>query len=374
MKQGTFHSILSPQSPTLNRMRNESNNSIGKDYNWKILALCLLPLLLGACLTTKSTKTPAFRGLTASESDRLETMNNPGWRNLKPLQPDKDDTPENLAEVADLFLQNGDYESSLYNYYKILAQDPQRHDIRYKTGVTLLLTGKLDEAKKELAEVLLHKIDMMEAHEALGAVYLQENNLGEAQQEFRSVLAVDPKRFQSRYFLGETYLRSNQYSQALTEFKSAQEQVPQSAKVLSALGWTYFKLKNYDQGLQWLKKAQIMDPNNKKLNHRLGMVLAAQKKFPEALEAFRKGGDEAQAFNNIGVHYYLDHRYAEAARCFQRALDLRPSYYQEAKINLEKTLARLQEERPAKEGTALRQTEGAHLSRNQPTTGKDLSE
>ncbi len=118
---------------------------------------------------------------------------------------------------------------------------------------------------------------------------------------------------------------------------------------MSDLGWTYFKLKNYDQGLQWLKKAQALNPKDKKLNHRLGMILAAQKKFPEALEAFRKAGDEAQAFNNIGVHYYLDHRYAEAARCFQKALDLRPTYYQEAKVNLEKTLARLQEEEPETE-------------------------
>jgi tetratricopeptide (TPR) repeat protein len=77
------------------------------------------------------------------------------------------------------------------------------------------------------------------------------------------------------------------------------------------------------------------------------MVLASQKKFPEALAAFRQAGDEAQALNNVGVHYYLDHRYAEAARCFQKALELRPTFYQEAKLNLEKALARLQEEKPA---------------------------
>ncbi len=290
----------------------------------KILALCLMPLLCCACLTPKGQKTQGFRGLTGSEAERLEALNDPSWRNIKPPKREKDDSPQNLAEMAELFFQNGNYGNALVNYYKILAQDPQRQDIRYKVGMALLFTGKLAEAKKELAEVLLHQMDMVEAHEALGMVFLQENNLGEARQEFSSVLAVDPKRFQSRYLLGETYLRAAQYPQALTEFKSAQELAPQSARVLSDLGWTYFNLKNYDQGLQCLKKAQALNATDKKLNHRLGMVLAAQKKFPEALEAFRKAGDEAQAFNNIGVHYFLEHRYGEAARCFQKALDLRP--------------------------------------------------
>jgi tetratricopeptide (TPR) repeat protein len=149
--------------------------------------------------------------------------------------------------------------------------------------------------------------------------------------------------------LGETYLGGKQYSQALTEFKAAQELAPNSARVMSNLGWAYFKTDKTDQGLQWLKKAQALNPDNPKINHRLGMVFAAQKKYPEALAAFRKGGDEAQALNNIGVHYYLDRRYAEAARCFQKALEVRPTFYQEAKVNLGKALARLQEEKPAEE-------------------------
>jgi Flp pilus assembly protein TadD len=339
----------------------------------KTLSICLISLLLCSCLTTKGSKNaPAFRGLTGSEAERLEALNNPGLRDLRPKQPEKDDSPENLAETAEMFLQNGDFERSLYNYSKILSQNPERHDIRYKLGVALLLSGKLDEAKKELAEVLLHKMDMLEAHEALGVVYLQENNITGARQEFSSVLALDPKRLQSRCFLGETCLRANQFSQALTEFKAAQELAPTSAKVLSNLGWTYFKMKDYDQSLQYLKKVQAMNPSDKKLNHRLGMVLAAQKKFPEALEAFRKAGDEAQAFNNVGVHYYLEHRYGEAARCFQKALDLRPVYYQEAKVNLEKALARLQDERPAEIEPNPVKGEQLSWSRHQPTNNKDL--
>jgi Tfp pilus assembly protein PilF len=306
-----------------------------------------VPLLASACLTTKSAKNPGFRGLTASEAGKLEGLNDSSWENMKSIKPEKGESLADLNENAATFLHNGDYEQSILTYSKILSKEPERYDICYKLRLALLLSGKLGKAKTELAEVLLHKTDMPEVHEALGVVYLKENHFAAAQKEFRSALALDPKRFQSRFYLGETCLRANQYSQALPEFQAALELAPRSDRVMISMGWTMFKQKNYDQGLQWLKKAQALNPDNPSLNYRLGMVLAAQKKFPEALAAFRNSGDEAQAYNNIGVHYYLDHRYEEAARCFQKALDLRPTFYQEAKVNLEKTLARLHEATPA---------------------------
>ena len=251
-----------------------------------LILLCLLPFLTSACLTTRTAKAPAFRGLTASEADRLESQNETAWQKPRPAKPEKDDSPENLAEMAEIFLQNGDYERSVHNYSKILSQNPERDDIRYKLGITLLLAGNLEEAKKELAEVLLHKMDMVEAHDALGVIYLQENKFTEAQQEFRSALALDPRRYQSHYLLGETFLRQQQFSQALPEFKAALEIVPGSARVMSAIGWTYFKQKDCDQGLQWLKKAKGIDPNNSRINYRLGMILAAQKKLSRGPGSF----------------------------------------------------------------------------------------
>ena len=336
-----------------------------QNFFYSVLILILLPFLTSACLTNRTAKAPAFRGLTASEADRLQSQNDNAWQKPRPAKPEKDDSPENLAEMAEIFLQNGDYERSVHNYSKILTQNPERIDIRYKLGITLLLAGNLAEAKKELAEVLLHQMDLVEAHDALGVIYLQENKFTEAQQEFRSALALDPRRYQSHYLLGETLLQQQQFSPALPEFKAALAAAPGSARIMCALGWAYFKQKDCDQGLQWLKKAKGIEPNNSRINYRLGMIFAAQKKYSEALAAFRQAGDEAQAFNNIGVHYYLDHRYSEAARCFQKALELRPTFYQEAKVNLNKALERLQEESPADPDRPDHQSQKLSLNKNQ---------
>jgi Flp pilus assembly protein TadD len=96
--------------------------------------------------------------------------------------------------------------------------------------------------------------------------------------------------------------------------------------------------------LRHLKKAQTLNPEDPKTNHYLGLIYAAEKKYPEALEAFLKAGDEAQAYNNLGVQYYLERRYSEAAKCFQKALELRPTFYEEARRNLDRALQKMAEE------------------------------
>ena len=112
-----------------------------------------------------------------------------------------------------------------------------------------------------------------------------------------------------------------------------------------ALGQAYLKMKKYPDAVTYLKQGQALAPQDQKVNYHLGMALAAQKRYPEALEAFMKAGDEAQAYNNIGVHYFGDGRYEEAAKCFQKAIDLRPTFYQEARGNLQRALEKLHQAR-----------------------------
>lgn len=252
---------------------------------------------------------------------------------------------DRLEAIADLSLLSRDYESSLFNYLQILQENPERHDLRYKVGVIYLLTGQAEAARQELATVLTQRPDLLEAHEALGLVHLQEKRYPLAIQEFQLVLAQDSRRAKTQYLLGATYLEAGQTPRAITELKKAEVLDPRQVSTYIALGQAYQQQKNYQQAVTMLKKGQSLEPQNQKVNHHLGMALAALKRYPEAMEAFLKAGDEAQAYNNIGVHYFLDGQYEEAAKCFQRALDLRPTFYHEAKINLQRSLEKLSQAR-----------------------------
>jgi tetratricopeptide (TPR) repeat protein len=310
------------------------------------ISLCLLlvaPLLLSHC-ASKESNTFGLRMLKPEESARLSSVYNP-WYTRK--TPDRQDIkllpPERLESLGEIALQSQDYEGSLANFVQILEQDPERDDVRYKVGVILVLTGHPEAARKELAQVLARKPNMLEAHEAMGLVNLEEKQYPAAIQEFQTVLARDPKRAKTHHLLGLTYLESGQIPLAISQLKMAADLNSTQASTYINLGQAYLRQKDYTQAINSLKKGQSLAPQNKKVNYFLGMALAGQKRYNDALEAFLKAGDEAQAYNNIGVHYFVDGKYEEAAKCFQRAIELRPTYYGEAKANLQKALEKLQE-------------------------------
>jgi tetratricopeptide (TPR) repeat protein len=252
---------------------------------------------------------------------------------------------DRLEAVGEMSLQSRDYETSLINFLQILQHDPTRFDIRYKVGVIFFLTGQFEPARQELALVLVQRPEMVEAHEALGLVHLEEKHYAQAMDEFQWVLHRDPKRIKARYLLGIAYLKAGQHPRAIAEFERVLVLDPGNVTSLTALGQAYLQQNNSSRALLYLKRAQTLDPKNPKVNRYLGMTLARLKRYPEALEAFSRAGDEAQAYNNIGVYYYKDGQYEEAAKCFQRALDLRTTFYQEAKTNLQRALEKLQQAR-----------------------------
>jgi tetratricopeptide (TPR) repeat protein len=252
-------------------------------------------------------------------------------------------SPERREALGDLLLERREYEGSLVHYLQLLKAEPQRTDIRYKVGVILLLGGQTEAARQELTEVLAAKPDMLEAKEALGLTYLEEKKYPEAIRIFQEVLNQDRSRIKTRHLLGVAYLAQDKPREAIRAMEPAASRSGNNVALLASLGQAYLKVKDYNRALLYLQKGHSLEPNNKKINLNIGMALAGLKRYPEAFEAFRRGGDEAQAYNNIGVHYYLDGRYEDAAKCFQKALDLRPTFYEEAKTNLQRALEKLQE-------------------------------
>jgi tetratricopeptide (TPR) repeat protein len=252
-------------------------------------------------------------------------------------------SPERREALGDLLLERREYEGSLVHYLQLLKAEPQRTDIRYKVGVILLLGGQTEAARQELTKVLAAKPDMLEAKEALGLTYLEEKKYPEAIRNFQEVLYQDRSRIKTRHLLGVAYLAQDKPREAIKVMEPAASRSGNNVAILASLGQAYLKVKDYNRALLYLQKGHSLEPNDKKINLNIGMALAGLKRYPEAFEAFRRGGDDAQAYNNIGVHYYLDGRYEDAAKCFQKALDLRPTFYEEAKTNLQRALEKMQE-------------------------------
>jgi len=306
-----------------------------------VLALTL-PLLASQC-SKKSPQVPTVQGLTSKQNENFQALH-PSWGDQKPKPPEPipDDRLESLGDTA---LQNRDFNKSLISYMQILQEHPERYDLHYKVGVLFLLAGKLEAAQKELALVLVHQPEMLKAHEAMGLVHLQGKQYPLAIEEFQYVLAQDPQRAKTYHLLGVSFLESGRPERAIQPLNMAIRLDPRLLSSHIALAQAYEQQKDYPHAVTTLKQAQTLAPQDPKVNELLGRALGAQKQYPQALEAFMKGGDEAQAYNNIGVFYFMDGHYEEAAKCFQRAMELRPTFYQEAQTNLQRALEKMQQTR-----------------------------
>ncbi len=303
----------------------------------KALAVALLLPLASHC----GKKEGPVRSLKLSEVAKLEKVYAPR-KEAPPSEDIKTVLPQRAEALGDMLLSRRDYDSSLASYLQILKDQPERHDVRYKVGVILLLSGQYEAARREFSRVLQGNPQMVEAREGLGLACLQDRQNNEAIQEFRTAVSQEPQRAKSRYFLGLTYLIADRPRDAIPELETAIRLEPKNPAPYTTLGQAYLKLKNYSQAVTTFKRGLEVAPENKKLNYQMGLALANQQRYEEAFPYFLKAGDEAQAYNNIGVHYFMEGKYEEAAKCFQKALDLRPVHYQEAKINLERALEKLQ--------------------------------
>ena len=308
-----------------------------------LILVLTLPLLASRC-SKKSPQAPSVLGLTPDQAEKFQALHPDPWSDQKSKTSEQLPN-DRLEAIGDLALKNRNFDHSLVNYLQILKDHPERYDLHYKVGVIFLLSGKLEPAQKELALVLVHQPEMLKAHEAMGLVHLQGKQYPLAINEFQHVLNQDAKRAQTHHLLGVSYLESGKPDRAILALKTATGLDPRQLSSHIALAQAYPQQKDYPHAVASLKQAKALAPKNQKVNQLLGQALGAQKQYPQALEAFMQVGDEAQAYNNIGVFFFMDGQYEEAAKCFQRALELRPTFYQEAKTNLQRAIEKMQETR-----------------------------
>jgi Tfp pilus assembly protein PilF len=94
---------------------------------------------------------------------------------------------------------------------------------------------------------------------------------------------------------------------------------------------------SYREAIDAFRQAIKVDPSYKRIYNNLGLVLAKINKYKEAMQAFRSGGDEAQAYNNLGCVYLLKSKKDKAIRAFEKAIEAKPTFYGTASDNLQRT-------------------------------------
>lgn len=234
------------------------------------------------------------------------------------------------------FVRQGREELAFEQFSRAAALDPQLMEARFNRGKLLVARGMTDQALNEFQTVIEHMPEFAPAYEAAGIVYFQNSLYEEAKRHFAKALGLDPALTRSYTHMGAIHNYNKNYDQALKAFKTAASTDPADGSIYNNIGITHSMMGDDQAAVEAFRVAIRLGAPSSRAYNNMGLALARLKRFDEALEAFRCAKGEAAAYNNLGYVFFLNGDYTRAVACFERAMEIEPTYYHRASENLKR--------------------------------------
>lgn len=255
--------------------------------------------------------------------------------------------PENNADeyekLGDAMLSNGKYFLAFMQYENSLKKNKENLRVEYKKGLALLRAGRNDEAQKTFQLILQKMPDFAPAREGLARVNFKNKLYHIAKANFETAIALDPLLWRSYSYLGNLHDLAGEYDQAIKEYKTALTIKPDAGFIYNNMGVSFYLSGRYQEAIDSFYQALRLAYDTHKVYNNLGRVLLKLALYDKAFEAFKKGGSEAVAYNNVGVGYLNNGQFDTAAQYFEKAIELSPQFYVLANENLKKCRAKQKE-------------------------------
>jgi len=163
-------------------------------------------------------------------------------------------------------------------------------------GLVYQGTGKYEQASQEYAKAAAVQPTLDAAQSGLARSYESLNHLEDAEKAYRTAIALRPNYWAGYNRLGAFYLRHGKMEEAAQMFAQVVSLVPDSFMGYSNLGATRLQEGRYQDAIVPLERSL----------------------------AIRKTGD---ATSNLGTAYFALHRYADAAKQYEEAVQMSGNEY-----------------------------------------------
>lgn len=245
-------------------------------------------------------------------------------------------TPEEYERRGDNYLKQNNIDMAFIQYDRALRLKPHDFDLQYKLGCLFLKKDQLKEAKKMFKDILHDDPSYAPAYSGIGQVYFKGEELDKAEESFQQAVKLDIGLLQAHNFIGIIYNNQHRFDDAITQYKAAIALKPNSGTLLNNLGMSYYFNGEYERAAEiFMRTLRIEDSRNKACNN-LALTLSKLRRYDESFNVFKKCGNEASAYNNIGYIYMMDRRYREAIESFEKSIEISPKLYVRAYKNLKK--------------------------------------
>jgi Flp pilus assembly protein TadD len=222
--------------------------------------------------------------------------------------------------------------------------EPRAH---YMLAVALYNDRQFDDARREFETFIRLEPDLAEvvdAHDALGALASRAGQPGLAEDHTRAALAMNPAHPAARKHLGDALLAQHRFDEAIREYRQYLRLKPADDEAITNVGVALGNLgsENADAEAEF-RRALALNPSNQKANRTLAVLLLqrgnAGEAEPFARRAVQLAANDALSHDLLGM--VLDSRASSAAALseFQQAVRLDPgdpSFREHYQLTLEK--------------------------------------
>jgi len=227
----------------------------------------------------------------------------------------------NAAEVefkkaVDLAPENYDTNHNLGEFYVVAANlavatpylekaqkiNPAAYDNGYDLALAYAETGRLDDARSAVANLLKQK-NTAELHNLLGQIEEKAGNFVTAATEFEAAAHMDPSE-SNLFDWGSELLVHRTLDPAVDVFQHAVERYPQSPRLAIGLGMALYSRGNYDEAVKALLKAADLNPSDPRCYYFLSKAYdSSPAQAEDVIHHFRRFV-ELQPQNGRAHYYY----------------------------------------------------------------------
>ncbi len=204
--------------------------------------------------------------------------------------------------------------------------DPRLVEARVKLGEIFSESGQVEEAIQQEHQALQMAPDNAEAYRALGQAYAAAHQDAPAENAFREAVQRSPNDWYGHLLLGLFYWNRGRNSDARIAWEAARKLTPDNEVVYRDLANLDLREGKFQQASDLISKTLRFEPGPKTYST-LGIAYYYQKRYEEAAEALGTGirldPGEYRNWGNLGTVYrHLPGKDKDARDAFEKAIAL----------------------------------------------------
>ncbi len=220
--------------------------------------------------------------------------------------------------------------------YAANAEDGQElQDLRVRgitsRGMASLQLGKMEEAERDLTEVVRLSPGSASAKINLARFYVAKRDLPQALELYENALAADEKNFDALSGMVSVLVNQKELDKAKTKVDGMMKKVGGDKKILPALHYLKSDILTAENDLNAaeaeLKKAIALDENYLPAYSGYAAILISKDQTDAALEQYQKVVEKkhsASVYTLIGMLYDAKQNFEEAEKNYRKALEINP--------------------------------------------------